>query len=88
VFAPTLALFGIAEEARRNGHGTSLVSLDDIDAVSIRRAHDALVEDGVDGIVVLAPMTAAVEVSTHNAYNLALDLKCFRLSILEACPST
>jgi DNA-binding LacI/PurR family transcriptional regulator len=62
VHGPALALFGIAEEARRNGYSTSLVSIAEIDQVAIRAGLDSLVEDGVDAIVVLAPMTAAAEV--------------------------
>ncbi|GAA0433717.1 MULTISPECIES: LacI family DNA-binding transcriptional regulator [Leifsonia] len=62
VHGPALALFGIAEEARRNGYSTSLVSIADVDRASIRAGLDSLVDDGVDAIVVLAPMTAATEV--------------------------
>lgn len=62
VHGPALALFGIAEEARRNGYSTSLVSVVDVDQASIRAALDSLVDGGVDAIVVLAPMTAAAEV--------------------------
>lgn len=62
VHGPALALFGIAEEARRNGYSTSLVSIADVDRDSIKAGLDSLVDDGVDAIVVLAPMTAATEV--------------------------
>lgn len=62
VHGPALALFGIAEEARRNGYSTSLVSVADVDQASIQAALDSLVDAGVDAIVVLAPMTAAAEV--------------------------
>ena len=55
-------LFGIAEEARRKGYATSLVSIPHVDSVSVRAALDTLVADAVDGIIVLAPMTAAVDV--------------------------
>ncbi|WP_431279367.1 LacI family DNA-binding transcriptional regulator [Leifsonia poae] len=62
VHGPALALFGIAEEARRSGYATSLVSIADVDRASIKKGLDSLVDDGVDAIVVLAPMTAAIEV--------------------------
>ncbi|NUU07858.1 LacI family DNA-binding transcriptional regulator [Leifsonia sp. C5G2] len=62
VHGPALALFGISEEARRNGYSTSLVSIAEVDQASIRAGLDSLVEGGVDAIVVLAPMTAATEV--------------------------
>jgi DNA-binding LacI/PurR family transcriptional regulator len=62
VHGPALALFGMAEEARRSGYATSLVSIADVDRATIQAGLDSLVEDGVDAIVVLAPMTAAIDV--------------------------
>ena len=62
VHGSALVLFGIAEEARCNGYSTSLVSIPQVDSADIRAALDTLVADAVDGIIVLAPMTAAVEV--------------------------
>jgi len=62
VHGSALVLFGIAEEARRNGYATSLVNIPKVDSAGIRAAVDTLVADAVDGIIVLAPMTAAVEV--------------------------
>ena len=62
VHGSTMVLFGVAEEARRNGYATSLVSISDVDPGSIRAALDTLVSDSVDGIVVLAPMSAAAPV--------------------------
>jgi DNA-binding LacI/PurR family transcriptional regulator len=59
VHGSTMVLFGVAEEARRNGYATSLVSISDVDPGSIRAALDTLVADSVDGIIVLAPMSAA-----------------------------
>lgn len=60
-YGPSQALFGIAEEAREAGYATSLVSLGDIDRPTMRRALDHLVADAVDGIIVLAPTTAAAD---------------------------
>ena len=62
VHGSTMVLFGVAEETRRNGYATSLVSINDVDPGSIRAALDTLVSDSVDGIVVLAPMSAAAPV--------------------------
>ena len=62
VHGSALVLFGIAEEARRNGYATSLVTIPRVDSASIRTALDTLVADAVDGIIVLAPMTAAAPV--------------------------
>jgi len=59
VHGSTMVLFGVAEEARRNGYATSLVSISAVDSGSIRAALDTLVADSVDGIIVLAPMSAA-----------------------------
>ncbi len=84
VFGPALALFGIAEEARRRGYATSLVSLENIDAEIIRRALIALVEDGVDAIVVLVPMTAAVEVL--QGLDLGVPIIRFEQGSLEPTP--
>lgn len=60
-YGPSQALFGIAEQARELGYATSLVSLDDINRPAMRRALDHLVDDAVDGIVVLAPTAAAAD---------------------------
>ena len=62
VHGSALVLFGIAEEARRNGYETSLVTIPQADSAGIRTALDTLVADAVDGIIVLTPTTAAVEV--------------------------
>ncbi|WP_341866756.1 substrate-binding domain-containing protein [Cryobacterium zongtaii] len=62
VHGSTMVLFGVAEEARRNGYATSLVSISDVDSNDIRAAVDTLLGDSVDGIVVLAPMSAAAPV--------------------------
>ena len=59
-YGPSTTLFGIAEAARDAGYATGLVSLADIDRRSMRAALDHLVSDAVDGIVVIAPVTAAV----------------------------
>ena len=64
VHGSTMVLFGVAEQARRNGYATSLVSISDVDPGSIRAALDTLLGDSVDGIVVLAPMSAAAPVLT------------------------
>ncbi|WKK72578.1 LacI family DNA-binding transcriptional regulator [Rathayibacter oskolensis] len=59
-FGPSVALTGIADEARRSGYATNLVTLGAVDRSSMRAALDHLVADLVDGIVVLAPLTSAV----------------------------
>jgi DNA-binding LacI/PurR family transcriptional regulator len=58
-YGPTAMLLGIAETARRAGYATRLLSPEGIDRPSMQTALDQLVDDSVDGIVVLAPVTAA-----------------------------
>ncbi len=57
---PSVALTGIAEAARSAGYTTNLVGLADIDRPALKAALDHLVNDYVDGIVLLAPVEAAV----------------------------
>ena len=59
VTSPSLALFGVSEEARTYGYSTNLVTLDDVRAPSIRDALAHLARDAVDGVVMLAPMVGA-----------------------------
>ncbi|GAA1679339.1 LacI family DNA-binding transcriptional regulator [Microbacterium lacus] len=59
-YGPSLALKGIADEARAAGYATSLVSLVDVDRANMREALDHLVADSVDGIIILAPIDAAL----------------------------
>lgn len=56
---PSVALFGIAEEARRHGYATSVVPLGDVSKDSFKAAIDHLVDTTVDGVIVLAPVHAA-----------------------------
>lgn len=57
---PSVALAGVADAARRAGYATSLVSLADVDRATMRKALDHLEGDSVDGIVILAPIDAAL----------------------------
>jgi DNA-binding LacI/PurR family transcriptional regulator len=56
---PSVALFGIAEEARRHGYATSLVPLGDLSTESFQAAMDHLADTNVDGVIALAPVHAA-----------------------------
>lgn len=58
-YGPAVTLTGIAEEARRAGYATNIVSLVDVDRETMRRALDHLTADSVDGIIALAPIAAA-----------------------------
>ncbi|WP_347812532.1 LacI family DNA-binding transcriptional regulator [Rathayibacter sp. PhB179] len=61
VHGPSVALYGISEQARRNGYSTRLITLGDVGRSSIRHALDELTADEVDGIIVLVPLGSAVE---------------------------
>ncbi len=62
VHGPSVALVGISEQARRNGYSTRLVTLAALDHATVRAALKELSADEVDGVIVLAPLTAAIEV--------------------------
>lgn len=68
-YGPSVALTGIIEEARRSGYATNLVTLGDVDRSHMRAALDHLLADAVDGIIVLAPIEAALHaiegIDTH-----------------------
>lgn len=59
-YGPSVALAGVADAARRAGYATSLVSLADVDRATMREALDHLEGDSVDGVVILAPIDAAL----------------------------
>ncbi|GAB2473854.1 LacI family DNA-binding transcriptional regulator [Promicromonospora xylanilytica] len=57
---PSVALTGVVASARRAGYTTNLVGLGRLDRQTLRAALDHLVDDYVDGIVLLAPVEDAV----------------------------
>lgn len=57
VSSPSLALYGVAEEARSHGYSTNLVTVPDVSIASLGAAIRSLSQGAVDGILVLAPMT-------------------------------
>ena len=60
-YGPASTLFGIEEAARAFGHFVSFVSLRVVDRQHMRDALDHLMTANVDGIVVIAPIRAAVD---------------------------
>jgi len=58
VTSPSLALYGVSEEARIHGYSTDLVTVPDVSTASLRAAFRSLSQGAVDGILVLAPMTS------------------------------
>ena len=63
-FGPANTLLGMEEQARAAGYFVSFVSLQQVDRAGMRAALEHLSEAGVDGVVVLAPVRAAVEATT------------------------
>jgi DNA-binding LacI/PurR family transcriptional regulator len=61
-YGPSVALIGIADAARQLDHATSLVTLPEIDRNAVQDAVDHLIALSVDGIIVVAPVTAAIDV--------------------------
>ncbi|WP_438352273.1 LacI family DNA-binding transcriptional regulator [Microbacterium sp. CJ88] len=59
-YGPSVALTGIADQVRAAGYSTSIVSLIEVDRARMRQALDHLVADSVDGIIILAPLDAAL----------------------------
>ncbi|WP_438352269.1 LacI family DNA-binding transcriptional regulator [Microbacterium sp. CJ88] len=62
VLGPSVALYGISEEARKQGYATRLVTLGSLDRETIRTALESIGPDSVDGVVVLAPLYEALTV--------------------------
>jgi DNA-binding LacI/PurR family transcriptional regulator len=60
-YGPAHTIFGIEEAARRAGYFVNFASLREITRSSMRGALDHLTDASVDGIVVIAPVRAAVE---------------------------
>lgn len=62
VLGPTVALYGISEEARQHGYATRLVTLASLERKDIRAAFESINSDTVDGVIVLAPLLDAITV--------------------------
>ncbi len=58
------ALYGIERTARAAGYFVSIASLDSVDRVSVRRAVDRLAEQGMAGLLVIAPVEEAGDALT------------------------
>ncbi|WP_425465637.1 LacI family DNA-binding transcriptional regulator [Nonomuraea turkmeniaca] len=59
LYGPASTIYGIEQAARTAGYFVSIVSLKTIDTHSVRDAVDYLTEQGVDGVVVVAPQYSA-----------------------------
>lgn len=80
VLGPSVALYGISEEARQHGYSTRLVTLDSLDRAAIRAAFDSVGSDAVDGVIMLAPIYEAIAVLD------ALDLDVPVVSFQQGTP--
>lgn len=60
-YGPASTLFGIEQAAREAGYFVSFASVRHVDRTNMRVALDHLMSAGVDGIVVIAPIQAAVD---------------------------
>lgn len=58
------ALYGIERTARNAGYFVSIASLDAVDRTSVQRAVDRLSEQGMAGLLVIAPVEAASDALT------------------------
>ncbi|WP_201784709.1 LacI family DNA-binding transcriptional regulator [Nonomuraea pusilla] len=59
LYGPASMMYGIEQAARTAGYFVSIVSLKSLDAANVRDAIDYLAEQGVDGVVVIAPQRSA-----------------------------
>lgn len=59
LYGPASTVYGIEQAARTAGYFISIVSLKSIDSSGVRDALDYLADQGVDGIVVVAPQRSA-----------------------------
>ncbi|GIH08453.1 LacI family transcriptional regulator [Rhizocola hellebori] len=65
LYGPAATLLGVERAARRAGYGISIVALEKLDRAGVVAAVDALTEQSVAGVVIIAPLlTAAAAVSS------------------------
>ena len=61
LYGPASTLFGIEQAAREAGYFVSVASLKTISLENIREALDRFMSQGVDGIIIIAPLRTTVE---------------------------
>lgn len=69
-YGPSVTLTGIVDGAKRAGYSANLVTLADVDRAHMRSALDHLVTANVDGIVIIAPIEAAI----HSIEGMAMGV--------------
>ncbi|WP_433714606.1 LacI family DNA-binding transcriptional regulator [Nocardia sp. CA-084685] len=65
LYGPACTLLGIERAARTAGYGVSIFALETVDRSSVLAAANSLADQGVDGIIVIAPQMAAAA-ALHN----------------------
>ncbi|WP_330254900.1 LacI family DNA-binding transcriptional regulator [Nocardia sp. NBC_00565] len=58
LYGPASMLLGIERAARAAGYGVSIVTMEQVDRAGVLAATNTLVDQGVDGIVIIAPQLA------------------------------
>ncbi|MCX4095156.1 LacI family DNA-binding transcriptional regulator [Nocardia sp. alder85J] len=65
LYGPASMMLGIERAARAAGYGVSIVTLERVDRHGVLDAVNTLADQGVDGVIILAPQLAAA-VALHN----------------------
>jgi LacI family transcriptional regulator len=65
LFGPASTLLGIERAARVANYGVSIVTLERVDRASVLSAIDILADQGVDGVIIIAPQISAAA-ALHN----------------------
>ncbi len=65
LYGPASMLYGIEQAARSAGYYVSIASLSSLDVRSVQEAVDRLREQAVEGVLVIAPQTSAVDALAH-----------------------
>ncbi|WP_239679141.1 LacI family DNA-binding transcriptional regulator [Natronosporangium hydrolyticum] len=68
LFGPASTLLGIERAARVAGYGVSIVTLERVDRTSVLDATNVLADQGVDGVIIIAPQMSAAA-ALHNLPN-------------------
>ncbi|MCC5574889.1 LacI family DNA-binding transcriptional regulator [Microtetraspora sp. AC03309] len=64
LYGPASTVYGIERAARSAGYFVSIVNLTSVDTTGMRDALDFLADQGVDGVIVLAPQRSAAQALT------------------------
>ncbi len=72
LYGPASMLYGIESAARAAGYFVSVASTKSLDRRSMREAVDRLREQAVDGVILIAPQSAAVAAIEHLSIDLPL----------------